>query len=78
MWAMNNKWQVMYKVMESPVYKGKIGKNDNSKKEGHWLWKMVRDKSDAQKCVFRPRIAIYARISDIHLDCLSGQKKILV
>ena len=37
MWAMNNRWQVMYKVMESPVYKGKIGKNDNSKKEGHWL-----------------------------------------
>ena len=37
---------------------GKIGRNDNSKKEGHTVWKMVRDKSDAQKCVFQTALRI--------------------
>ena len=43
--AMNNKWPVMDC--------GKIGKNDNRQKKPLRLWKMVTDKSDAQKCVFQ-------------------------
>ena len=68
--AMNNKWPVMDC--------GKIGKNDNRQKNlwdfEKWSQIKVTHKNASSR---PPRIAYAAYISDDHLVCLSGQKKVV-
>lgn len=90
MWAMNNKWQVMYKVMERQnVYIEKeeeksAGMTIAKKKDTQFeKWSEIKvthkNASFRPPCAYRRTLPAHiARISDIHLDCLSGQKKILV
>ena len=57
MWAMNNKWQVMYKVMESPVYiKEKSARMTIAKKKDTGFEKWSEIKVTHKNASFRPRI----------------------